>query len=176
VSLIDLFLVCLKASMLSSGGLQALPILQDELLTQRGVLTNQDFLAAVAIGRVTPGPNGFFILSVGYYVAGLPGALMGALGLALPPFLAIGLVKAHRRLASRPWVDGLTRGIVASAIGLFCALGYSFTVPLIAEPASVAIVVVSLAVLLVTRVDALPLLGAGAVAGVVLYLLGIPLA
>src|SRR6185436_5827027 len=104
------------------------------------------------------------------------GALMGALGLILPPFLAIGLVKAHRRLASRPWVAGLSRGIVASAIGLFCSLGYSFTTPLLAQPASVAILVVSLAVLLVTRADALPILGAGALAGIALYLLGVPLA
>jgi chromate transporter len=176
VSILELFLVCLKASMLSSGGLQALPLLRDDLITQRSVLTDADFLSAVAIGRITPGPNGLFIVTIGYYAAGLPGALVGALGLALPPFLAIGLVRAHRSLAGRPWVAGLTRGIAASAVGLLCSLGYSFTVPLLAQPASVLILVAALVVLIITRADALPVLAGGAVVGIGLYALGVPMA
>jgi chromate transport protein ChrA len=94
----------------------------------------------------------------------------------IPPFLAIGLVRAHRRLASRPWVIGLTRGITASAVGLLCAVGYSFTEPLITAPASMVIFGVSLAVLVFTKADTLPVLALGAVAGIACYLLGVPLA
>src|SRR5439155_25900126 len=130
VSFIEILLVFLKASMLSSGGLQALPILQDELLNQRHVLAYNDFAAAVAIGRITPGPNGLFVITIGYYLAGVLGAIAGSIGLSAPPSLAIGLVHAHRRIANRPWVDGLTRGIGASSVGLLTALGYSFTSPL----------------------------------------------
>ena len=46
--------------------LQALPILQEDLINQRQVLAYADFAAAVAIGRITPGPNGLFVITVGY--------------------------------------------------------------------------------------------------------------
>lgn len=175
MSFLELFLIFLKAASLSSGGLQALPILLDDLTVQRGLLTYADFASAVAIGRITPGPNGLFVLSIGYYVLGVQGALAAALGIMVPPVLAIGLVRAHRRLANRPWVIGMTRGIAASAVGLLSALGYSFATPLVAEPASFGIFIVALAVLLITRADALPVLAAGGLAGVALHLLGVPL-
>jgi chromate transporter len=176
MTFLELFLVFLKAASLSSGGLQALPILLDELTVQRGLLTSADFATAVAIGRIAPGPNGLFVLSIGYYLAGAQGSLAAALGIVAPPLLAIGLVRAHRRLAHRPWVIGMTRGIAASAVGLLCALGYSFATPLAAQPASFGIFVVALAVLLITRADALPLLVVGGLAGVAFHLLGVPLA
>jgi chromate transporter len=173
---LELFLVFLKASFLSSGGLAPLPLLQDELIVQRHLLTNADFASALAIGRIGPGPNGKFVLSIGYYAGGVPGLVAALLGVMIPPFLAIGLVRAHRRLASRPWVIGLTRGITASAVGLLCAVGYSFTEPLITAPASMVIFGVSLAVLVFTKADTLPVLALGAVAGIACYLLGVPLA
>jgi chromate transporter len=173
---VELLLIFLKASALSSGGLQALPILQEDLINQRHVLSYGDFAAAVAIGRITPGPNGLFVITIGYYLMGVLGAIAGIIGLSVPPFLAIGLVHAHRKIAHLPWVHGLTRGIGASSVGLLTALGFSFTTPLIPQPASVAILVVALAVLLITKLDALPLLGVGAVVGLLLFLLGIPLA
>jgi len=172
----ELLIIFLKASMLSSGGLQALPILQEDLINARHVLAYNDFAAAVAIGRITPGPNGLFVITIGYYIMGVLGAIAGIIGLTVPPFLAIGLVHAHRRIANRPWVQGLTRGIGASSVGLLTALGYSFTSPLFPSPASILIVLASLAILIVMKWDALPLLAAGAVIGLACYFFGIPLA
>lgn len=176
MTFLEAFLVFLKASMLSSGGLQSLPLLQEDLILHRGLLTDGDFATAVAIGRISPGPNGLFVLSIGYYLAGFAGSLAAVLGVLVPPFLAIGLVRAHRRLANRPWVIGATRGITAAAVGLLTALGYSFTVPLVESPASMAILIVSLAVLIVFKADALPVLIGGALAGIAFYALGVPLA
>jgi len=116
------------------------------------------------------------VITIGYYILGIAGAIAGIIGLSVPPLLAIGLVHAHRRIANRPWVQGLTRGIGASSVGLLTALGFSFTTPLMPQPASVAILIVALAVLVVTKTDALPILAAGALAGLVLFFLGIPLA
>lgn len=176
MTFLEVFLVFLKAAFLSSGGLAPLPLLQDDLIVQRQLLTDGHFAAAVAIGRIAPGPNGLFVLSLGYYLSGIAGTLAAALGIMVPPFLAIGLVRAHRRLADRPWVVGMTRGLTASAVGLLAAVGYSFTAPLVAHPASIAILALSLAVLVVAKLDALPVLVVGGAAGVVLFLLGVPLA
>ena len=175
MSFVDLFLVFLKASLLSSGGLAPLPLLQDELISQRALLGSTDFASALTIGRLGPGPNGKFVLSIGYYAAGIPGFMAALLGTTLPPFLAIGLVRAHRRLATRPWVIGLTRGITASSIGLLAAVGYSFTEPLLVVPALLVVLGLSLLVLLITKIDPLPVLALGAAAGVVFYFVGVPL-
>ncbi len=176
MSLVELFLIFLKSAMLSSGGLQALPILLDDLTVQRSVLTYGDFATAVAIGRIAPGPNGLFVISIGYYIAGLIGALIGGIALMLPPLLAIGLVRAHQRLAHRPWVVGMTRGIASASIGLLAALGYNFTVPLLAQPASIAIMLAALVALIALKADALLVLAGGALIAVSLFFLGIPLA
>lgn len=172
----ELVWVFLKAALLSSGGLQALPLLQEDLTIQRAILTDGDFATAVSIGRITPGPNGLFVLSIGYYAGGLLGVLAAFIGVTLPPFLAIALVRAHRRLAGKRWVVGATRGITATAVGLLAAVGYSFTVPLLTSIASVGIILATLVILMRLKTDALPVLIAGGTAGVVLYLLNVPLA
>ena len=100
MNFLNLFLVFLKASVLSSGGLAPLPLLREELIAQRSLLGSTDFASALAIGRIGPGPNGKFVLSIGYYAAGVPGFVAALIGMTLPPFLAIGLVRAHRRLAT----------------------------------------------------------------------------
>ncbi|MBX5489581.1 MAG: chromate transporter, partial [Chloroflexi bacterium] len=74
-----LFLICLKVTLLSFGGTAPLPLLQDELGRQRGLLTDDDFAMALAIGRLSPGPAGLFVLPVGYFVAGVGGAVAAAL-------------------------------------------------------------------------------------------------
>jgi len=176
MSIFDLFLEFLKVSFLSSGGLAPLAFLQDEFITHRALLTAGDFASALAVGRISPGPNGLFVVSIGYYIAGVLGAFAGMIAIMIPPFLGILLVRAHRRLADRPWVTGLTRGVTVSSVGLLCAVGYSFGAPLVDQPASVLLFVVALAALLLTKVDALPVLGVGALLGVLLYFLGIPLA
>jgi chromate transporter len=176
VSFPELVWVFLKAALLSSGGLQSLPLLQQDLTIDRAVLTAGDFATAVSIGRITPGPNGLFVLSIGYFAGGLLGVLAAVIGITAPPFLSIFLVRAHRRLAGRRWVVGATRGITVTAVGLLCAVGYSFTVPLVGSPASIAILSVALAILLRFKTDALPLLLAGALTGVGLHLAGITLA
>lgn len=168
--------VFLKASLLSSGGLQSLPLLREDLIVAHPWLTNADFATAIAIGRITPGPNGLFTLSVGYYLGGLLGVIAAFIGLTIPPFLAIGLVRAHRRLARRPWVAGATRGITAASIGLLSALGYSFAAPLVGSWASMLILIAALGVLVFSKIDALPVLIGGGLAGLGFYALGVPLA
>jgi chromate transporter len=176
MSFSELFLVFLKASMLSSGGMAPLALLQEELIGNRHALTDADFASALSISRISPGPNGLFVVSIGYFAGGVPGGLAGMFALMVPGLLGMILVRAHRRLEGRPWVTGMTRGVTVSAVGLLSAVAYSFSVPLFGEPASALILLVSLGVLLAFRVDALPILIAGALVGVACYLLGIPLA
>jgi len=68
-----LFVVFLKASALSLGGLSSLPLLRADLVAP-GIATDDQVVQAIAIGRISTGPNGLYIVSLGYLVGGAIGA------------------------------------------------------------------------------------------------------
>ena len=167
MDLLSLFLVCLKASFLSFGGSAPLPLLHDELGRQRGLLPDEAFASALAIGRITPGPNGLFVLPIGYFVAGIPGALVAAAALWVVAVPVLLLLKVHARLASLTPVRAGMRGIQAGAIGLTLAVGYTILAATAATPYHLAIAAVAFAIVAFTSVDALLVLAGAAVLGLV---------
>lgn len=170
----SLFLIFLKASVLSFGGSQPLPILQDELTRQHPVLRDEDFATAIAIGRITPGPNGLFTLPIGYFVAGLPGMLLATLALCAVAFSVLILLRVHAQLERVAAVRAGIRGIQAGAIGLTFAVGYIIGQATVRSPLDLAIAGGAFALLTFTRVDALWVVaGAGALG--LLHLLHGPL-
>lgn len=163
MDLISLFFIFLKASLLSWGGSQPLPILQDELTRQRSLLSEHDFATAIAVGRITPGPNGLFVLSIGYFVSGLAGAVVATLALCTVALSSLVLLKLHARLAQIKAVAAGIRGIQAGAIGLTFAVGYIIMLATVRTPLDLAIAVGAFVLIAFTRVDALLVLaGAGA--------------
>ena len=92
-----LFLLFLKASSLSFGGLGSLPILHQDLVS-RGASENV-FGQALAVGRLSPGPNGLYLVSLGYQLSGLVGAVAAAVALVLPPFLILFVMVWYTRVA-----------------------------------------------------------------------------
>ncbi|HLG69255.1 MAG TPA: chromate transporter [Chloroflexota bacterium] len=97
-----LFLLFLKASALSFGGLGGLPILRQDLLQQfPGQAAEVDRLLgqALAVGRLSPGPNGLYVVSLGYEMNGTIGAIAGGVALALPPFVVLIIAIAYVRVA-----------------------------------------------------------------------------
>ena len=62
------------------GGYVMLPILHGYFVDQYGLLTNREFLEAVALGQVTPGPLTVMNAFIGYKVSGIPGAAAATLG------------------------------------------------------------------------------------------------
>ena len=72
-----LYLLLLKGTVTAFAGLASMAVIQDSLVTQYHVLTNDQLNDAVVITRSSPGPVGLYIVSVGYFVAGLPGAVAG---------------------------------------------------------------------------------------------------
>ncbi len=71
------FWLVLRASLLSSGGLGNLPLLHQDLLARHWA-SDRDFASALAIGQVAPGPNGLWVVALGFLVYGLPGAALSA--------------------------------------------------------------------------------------------------
>jgi chromate transporter len=116
VNLFLLYLVMLKATVTTFNGPMSLPILRDELIVKRQVITDRELTAAVAAAQASPGPMGIYVVSVGYFVAGIPGAVAGFFALITPAFLGIPLIRwLGVRLESPRAQRMLSAAVLASA-------------------------------------------------------------
>ncbi|TAK02680.1 chromate efflux transporter, partial [bacterium] len=114
-----LLLFFLKAGSLTFGsGLVIVPFLEKGLVQQTGWLDERQFLIAVAMGMLSPGPVVITATFVGYLVAGFWGSLVSTVGIFLPSFLLVLIVAPilvrHR---ANPNVKGFVKGAYAAAIG-----------------------------------------------------------
>jgi chromate transporter len=162
------FWLVLKASLLSSGGQGNLPSLHQDFISREWATEGQ-FAASLAVGQVAPGPGGFWVVAIGYLVAGLPGAAMAAVAVVLPPFLVIPVGRLHRRFAANVAVQGFVSGIVLVVaatvpvvfLRILAAYGLDFR--------TLLIVMGCLAAHLSRRFPVIAVIGIGAVAGLVLF-------
>jgi chromate transporter len=118
-ALAKLLLFFLKAGSLTFGsGLVIVPFLQQGLVEQYGWLDQRQFLIAVAVGMISPGPVVITATFVGYLVAGFWGSLVSTIGIFLPSFIFVLVVAPilarHGKNAN---VQGFVRGAYAAAIG-----------------------------------------------------------
>lgn len=127
MNLFILYLLLLKASLTSFSGLGSLPMVRQDFVVDRGVLTDRQLNTAVVAGRTGPGPYGLYFVSVGYLVAGVPGATMGLLALITPAFLVIPLMIWMRRIAELPRVRSAIRGLLLAAAGLLISSSMPLT-------------------------------------------------
>ncbi|MDA1190551.1 MAG: chromate efflux transporter, partial [Candidatus Poribacteria bacterium] len=102
VTTLAVFLFFLKiGAILYGGGYVLVAFLEGELVHERGWLTQQQLLDAIALGQFTPGPILSTAAFIGYLMRGMPGAVVGAVGIFLPSFLFV--------LALNPIVPALRR-------------------------------------------------------------------
>ena len=79
MNVVVLYLLLLQATVTSFSGLTSIPLVRNELVVQRAVLTDEQLNSSLAIGQTTPGPVGLYVVIVGYFVDGIPGAVAGVL-------------------------------------------------------------------------------------------------
>jgi chromate transporter len=118
-TLIKLLLFFLKAGSLTFGsGLVIVPFLEQGLVREYGWLDQRQFLIAVAIGMISPGPVVITATFVGFLVAGFWGSLLSTVGIFLPSFIlvlvAAPILARHRANAN---VQGFVKGAYGAAIG-----------------------------------------------------------
>jgi chromate transporter len=150
-----LYLLLLKGTVTAFAGLASLPVIQDSLVVQHHVLTDQQLNEAVVITRSTPGPVGLYIVSVGYFVAGLPGAVAGWLAMITPALLVIPLVHYTGRHIEHPRVKAVLQAVVLASAGLLLAAAIPLAHDALTDWVTVAIAAVSLVLLLTTELDTL---------------------
>jgi chromate transporter len=160
-----------KASVVVFGsGLAVVPFLHGGAVGDYGWLTERQFVDAVAVSMITPGPVVITVAFIGYLVAGPLGGLLAAVGMFLPTYLAVVLAAPsfHRVMTSehlKAAVDGVTAAATGAIAGAVVVLGRRAIV----DGPTIAIAIATLLVL--TRVRRVPeplVIIAAGVVGVVL--------
>lgn len=152
------------------GGGSALAELQHELVDQHAAMTQRQFQTAYALGQATPGPGVLFLVPMGFYAAGAPGAVIALVAFLVPPlFLQVIVASQWERLSRSPWIRALDRTLVAISVGLIGASLYTLGVPLLGDARTIVAVMVAALIAVIFRPPpAFIVLGAG-----VLGLLGV---
>src|SRR5262245_39115886 len=169
--LTQLGLFFLKAGSLTFGsGLVIVPFLEQGLVQQFGFLDERQFLIAVAIGMISPGPVVITATFVGYVVAGFWGSLVSTVGIFLPSFLLV-LIAAPllARYRLNPNVQGFVKGAYGAAIGTILGACILLGKIAIGDWLTAVVAIASLAVLFRWKVSNPLLIAATAVVGLIAY-------
>ncbi len=167
--LLTLALVYLKLSVLAfGGGIAVLPAMQREVVMGHGWLTDAQFRDSFAIGQLTPGPGMLMVITAGYHVAGVPGALVATVAMFLPTsLLTYAAARSWDRLREAPWLKALENGLAPVTVGLLFAGAYTVMRSAIHDPITAVIAAASTIVLLRWRVSPAVMIACAAVLGLV---------
>jgi chromate transporter len=148
-TLVGLGLFFLKAGAFIFGsGLAIVPFLRQGVVLDNHWLTEHQFLDAVAVGLITPGPVVITAAFIGYVVAGLAGAVVSALAIFTPIYLGV-VIPGRWFIRHRQdrWVRAFVRGATAGAAGAIAGATIVLARGVIIDAATALIGVVSLAYL-----------------------------
>src|SRR5438094_283299 len=166
-----LFTFFLKAGSLTFGsGLVIVPFLEKGLVQQTGWLNEREFLVAVAMGMMSPGPVVITATFVGYLVAGFWGALVATIGIFLPSFLLVLIVApVLLRYRTNLNVQGFIKGAYGAAIGTILGACVLLGRIAIGDWLTALVTLVSLVVLFRWKVSNPLLIAAAAVIGLIAF-------
>jgi chromate transporter len=141
------------------SGLAIVPFLHGGVVQQFGWLTERQFLDAVAVAMITPGPVVITVGFIGYLVAGFAGAVVAALATFLPCYFFTVIPAPHfRRLSQNRSLRAFVAGVTAAATGAIAGAAFVLGRRAIVDLTSALIALAALAVLISTKRVPEPLL------------------
>lgn len=122
----ELRLITLSFSSMSvtlfGGGYVFIPAIENVVVGTHHWVTSREFADAIAISQVTPGPISISAAFVGWKVAGFNGALLGTLGIFVPPALLMIMAQQFvSRIKGKSWVESVFSGVRPAVIGMIAA-------------------------------------------------------
>lgn len=169
--LLGLFGHFMLLSLLAVGGaITTASDMHRYLVAEHGWIGDAQFTASIAIAQAAPGPNVLFVAVLGWNVAGPLGALATMTGTLLPSTLLT--LYATRWAAQRRETRGVrafTTGMAPLTLGLLLATGWILAEPFLRDPGSrwgtLVLVVITVAVMLRSRLSPMWLVALGALVG-----------
>jgi chromate transporter len=115
------YILLVKAIASSFAGMGSLPQIQHDFVETRHALSPEELSQAVLLGRSTPGPVGAYVVAVGYFAAGWPGAVAAWLAMITPALAAIPLYVLMQRWLHLPRVRAAVDAVVIASAVLLIA-------------------------------------------------------
>ncbi len=168
-NLASLFFTCLKiGSVVFGSGYVLLAFLRSDFVNRLGWLTDHQILDAVAVGQFTPGPVFTTATFIGYLLGGVPGALLGTLGIFLPSFFfAAAVFPLVAKLRRSLWAGAFLDGVNVGALGLMAGVTWQLGRAAIVDWVSLMLAAVSAFVLFRFKVNFVWILLAGGLMGLI---------
>jgi chromate transporter len=162
---VELFGIFAKiGAIIFGGGYAAIPFIQNEVCNVRNWLTAKEFVDAVALGQMTPGPVAITATFIGFKVMGIPGALIATLGIFLPSFLMLlVMVRIYRKIHTNVYVNSFFNGIKSAVVAILLSTGVYFVLLNWQQPVYAVFGVIALFVLVFLRFEPIFLILIGAV-------------
>lgn len=148
-----LYLLLLKATLSSFSGLAALPILREDFVVKYQLLTDRELNTALVLGKMTPGPKGLYIVSLGYFSAGDLGAFIAWLAIITPALIVIPLIRFASRKVNSPEARRTLNAVVLASAGISLSATFPLAADALNSPLTYGIALVSLIILLFTKID-----------------------
>lgn len=162
-----MFAMFLKTgAVLFGSGYVLLAFLRADFVERLGWLTESQLLDAIAVGQITPGPVFTTATFIGYVLDGPRGALLATIGIFLPAFIFVALTAPIvPKLRSSPLMGAVLDGVTVASLGLMAAVTWQLGHAALSGWLTITITIVTLIVLLRTRVHSGWLVLAGAALG-----------
>lgn len=166
-----LFLFFLKAGAFVFGsGLAIVPFLYGGVVARFHWLTERQFVDAVAVAMITPGPVVITAGFIGYLVAGAAGAASAAIAVCVPPHLiVIAGAPYYRRFAKNLQMKAFIQGVTAAAVGAIAGGAFILGKRSLVDVPTILIAVVTLALLQFQRLPEPLLILVAGVVGLLLF-------
>ena len=170
----DIALFFSKAGAFVFGsGLAIVPFLHGGVVKEFGWLTESQFLDAVAVAMVTPGPVVITVGFIGYLVAGFPGACVAAVAVFLPCYLfTVLLAPSFKKIAKntsiKAFVDGITASVIGALVGAVIVIGMRSIIDI---PTAIIAILSVLALIYVKKMQEPAIIAIAAVIGIIIKMI-----
>ncbi len=147
------------------GGIVIIPMIENEVVNNYGWLTKAEFIDAVTLGQITPGPIIISATFIGYKVCGIVGATIATASVILPSFIMICLAtEAIKKFRENKILANFLRGARVAVIGMVFDAGVSIGRSSLVDLKTVLIATASIICLFKYKINPIwVLLGAGMV-------------
>lgn len=166
-SIWTIFFYFAKAGAVVFGsGLAIVPFLHSGVVLENHWLTERQFIDAVAVAMMTPGPIVITVAFIGYLIAGVAGGLAAAAGVFLPCYLfVIGPAPYYKRVAQNKTISAFVTGVTAAAIGAIAGAGIVLGRRALTDAPTVFIAIITLILLFKAKriPEPILILGAGVI-------------
>ena len=162
--MLEMVLTFLKmGTFIFGGGMVLVAFLEQDAVNAFGWVTHREFIDAVAMGQITPGPFVISSVFIGYKVAGLLGSVLAITAICLPSFLmTVVLARQLGRLKKNLKVRAFIKGVSPAVVGMILAAGTTIARTSVVDVWTGLLAVVCLVALVRFKVDAaLVVVGAG---------------